>query len=74
MATPDPQGQSPKAPSNIPAPGSLPKLPQTIFFFETDHEKVRVERCAARQPVVCSSQIPGFMRQAQPGGAVYSIS
>jgi hypothetical protein len=37
MATTNTQGQPPAPrPSNIPAPGTLPKLPQTIFILETD--------------------------------------
>lgn len=39
VATTNPQGQPPsRKPSNIPAPGTLPKLPQTLFFLETDED------------------------------------
>ena len=43
LATTNPQGQPPsRKPPNIPAPGTLPKLPQTLFFLETD-QGVRLE-------------------------------
>jgi len=33
----NPQDQPPwRKPSNIPAPDTLPKLPQTLFYLETD--------------------------------------
>ena len=39
VATTNPQGQPPsRKPPNIPAPGTLPKLPQTLFFLETDED------------------------------------
>lgn len=39
LATTNPQGQPPsRKPPNIPAPGTLPKLPQTLFFLETDED------------------------------------
>ena len=39
VATTNPQGQPPpRKPSNIPAPGTLPKLPQTLFYLETDED------------------------------------
>lgn len=39
MATTNPQGQPPsRKPSNIPAPGTVPKLPQTLFYLETDED------------------------------------
>jgi len=35
----NPQGQPPsRKPSNIPAPGTLPKLPQTLFYLETGED------------------------------------
>jgi hypothetical protein len=37
MAATNPEGQLPPPnPPNVPAPGSLPKLPQSIFYLETD--------------------------------------
>ena len=39
VATTSPQGQPPpRKPSNIPAPGTLPKLPQSLFYLETDED------------------------------------
>jgi hypothetical protein len=39
VATTNPQGQPPsRKPSDIPAPGTLPKLPQTLFYLETDED------------------------------------
>jgi hypothetical protein len=34
MATPNPKNQPTPQPPKVPAPGSVPKLPQTIFNME----------------------------------------
>jgi len=35
----NPQGQPPsRKPANIPAPGTRPKLPQSLFYLEADED------------------------------------
>ncbi len=51
MATTNTQGQPPSPkPSSIPAPGTLPKLPQTIFILETDDGGASPEESSLSSP------------------------